>query len=98
MYLKAGSKLSFDAPKAGDSAFEEYVSDPAKPVTYRVRPDHATSFENSVSWARWLVDDQHEFSGRTDVVTFESDVSDGAGEDCWATDRESVGVYERHGQ
>jgi uncharacterized protein len=74
MYLKAGAKLAFDAPKAGDIAFDEYVSDPAKPVPYRVRPIHATSFENSASWARWLVDDQREFSGRPDVVTFESDV------------------------
>jgi uncharacterized protein len=74
MYLKAGAKLGFDAPKAGDGAFEEYVSDPAKPVPYRVRPNHATNFEGGASWARWLVDDQREFSGRPDVITFESEV------------------------
>jgi putative CocE/NonD family hydrolase len=60
--------LSFDAPKAGDAAFDEYVSDPAKPVPYRARPiDRA-------SWSRWLVDDQREASGRTDVAVFVSEV------------------------
>jgi len=68
LYLTAGQKLSFDAPKSGDEAFDEYVSDPAKPVPYRARPIDRSS------WNRWLVDDQREQSGRTDVVTFVSDV------------------------
>jgi len=38
LYLGAGLKLGFDAPKAGDAAYEEYVSDPAKPVPFRARP------------------------------------------------------------
>ena len=29
-----------------------------------------------LSWVRWLVDDQREFSGRTDVLTFESEPLD----------------------
>ncbi|HWF03507.1 MAG TPA: CocE/NonD family hydrolase, partial [Candidatus Angelobacter sp.] len=38
IYLTAGMKLTFDAPKQGDTAYEEYVSDPAKPVPFRARP------------------------------------------------------------
>jgi hypothetical protein len=68
LYFNAGLKLSFNAPASGDAAFEEYVSDPAKPVPYRARPIDGTS------WSRWLVDDQREASGRTDVVAFVSDV------------------------
>ena len=68
LYLTAGQKLSFDAPKSGAEAFDEYVSDPAKPVPYRARPIDRSS------WNRWLVDDQREQSGRTDVVTFVSDI------------------------
>ena len=68
LYLTAGLKLSFTAPNAGDAAFDEYVSDPAKPVPYRARPIDNTS------WSRWLVDDQREASGRPDVVAFVSDL------------------------
>jgi uncharacterized protein len=67
LYLSPGLRLGFDAPKSGD-AFEEYVSDPAKPVPYRARPiDDST-------WRQWLVDDQREASGRPDVLAFTSDV------------------------
>jgi putative CocE/NonD family hydrolase len=68
LYLAAGLKLTFTAPKTGDAPFDEYVSDPAKPVPYRARP-----IDNS-SWSRWLVDDQREASGRPDVAVFVSDV------------------------
>jgi len=68
LYLTAGLKLSFVAPRLGDTAFDEYVSDPAKPVPFRARPiDDAT-------WSQWLVDDQREASGRPDVAVFVSDV------------------------
>jgi putative CocE/NonD family hydrolase len=66
--LTAGFKLGFTAPKPDDAAYDEYVSDPAKPVPYRARPIDMSS------WSRWLVDDQREASGRPDVVTFTSDV------------------------
>src|SRR6267142_2235137 len=67
LYLTAGLKLGFAAPKSDDAAFDEYISDPAKPVPYRARP-----IDNG-SWSRWLVDDQREASGRPDVVVFVSD-------------------------
>jgi uncharacterized protein len=68
LYFNAGLKLSFNAPKSAEPAFEEYISDPAKPVPYRARPIDGTS------WSRWLVDDQREASGRPDVAVFVSDV------------------------
>ena len=45
LYLQAGLKLSFDAPQTGDAAFEEYVSDPAKPVPFRARPIQPVGYE-----------------------------------------------------
>ena len=74
LYLASGTKLSMTAPASGDAAFEEYVSDPAKPVPFRSRPNRPTGYTEELSWWRWLVDDQREASGRTDVVTFVSDV------------------------
>ena len=67
-YLRAGSKASFDEAKSGEVGYDEYVSDPAKPVPYRARPIDGTS------WSRWLVDDQREASGRPDVAVFTSDI------------------------
>ena len=74
LYLEAGSKLSFDQPKSGDTAFDEYVSDPAKPVPFRVRPIQPVGYGTGYSWADWLVDDQREASGRPDVLSFASEV------------------------
>jgi putative CocE/NonD family hydrolase len=74
LYLSAGLKLNFTAPKPGDSGFEEYVSDPAKPVPFRARPIQPTGYGTGYTWADWLVDDQREESGRPDVLAFESDV------------------------
>ena len=73
LYLAAGLKLSYAAPKSGDAAFEEYVSDPAKPVPFRARPNRPTGYTSELTWWRWLVDDQREASGRPDVVAFVSD-------------------------
>ncbi|HWF87469.1 MAG TPA: CocE/NonD family hydrolase, partial [Pyrinomonadaceae bacterium] len=64
--LNKGLKASF-ATQAGMD-YEEYVSDPAKPVPFRARPIDASS------WSRWLVDDQREMSGRPDVLVYTSDV------------------------
>jgi putative CocE/NonD family hydrolase len=74
LYLKAGLKLSFNPPKSGDAAYEEYVSDPAKPVPYRARPVQPVGYGGRFTWSQWLVDDQREPSGRPDVVSFVSDV------------------------
>jgi len=74
LYLNAGLKLSFASPKSGDTAFEEYVSDPAKPVPFRARPIQPVGYGTGRSWSEWLVDDQREASGRPDVLAFVSDV------------------------
>jgi len=73
IYLSAGLKLDFVAPKPGDEAFDEYVSDPAKPVPYRARPIQPVAYGNGMTWSQWLLDDQREASGRPDVLTFVSE-------------------------
>jgi putative CocE/NonD family hydrolase len=69
LYLTAGFGLSFAAPAGGDSktAYDEYVSDPAKPVPYQPRP---VRFADSAAWQRWLVTDQRSVADRTDVLTY----------------------------
>jgi uncharacterized protein len=78
LYLEAGLKLGFTAPTestpAPDSQFDEYVSDPAKPVPFRARPSQPVGYDLPLTWPQWLVDDQREASGRTDVLTYTSDV------------------------
>ena len=74
LYLSAGLKLSQAAPMAGGSAFDEYVSDPAKPVPFRARPVQQIGYDNEHTWTQWLVDDQREASGRPDVLVFESEI------------------------
>jgi uncharacterized protein len=67
LYLNTALGAAF-TPKFAAPGYEEYVSDPAKPVPFRARPIDATS------WSRWLVDDQREASGRPDVLVFTSEV------------------------
>ncbi len=55
--------------------YAEYVSDPAKPVPYRVRPVLAMYNADS-TWRQWLVDDQRPFADRTDVLTFTTEPLD----------------------
>jgi putative CocE/NonD family hydrolase len=74
LYLTAGSKLSFAAPRAGDTAFDEYPSDPARPVPFRARPIQPIGYDKGLTWSEWLVDDQREASGRPDVAVFVSEV------------------------
>jgi hypothetical protein len=76
LYLDSGLKLSFTAPKADGEAFDEYESDPAKPVPFRARPIQPIGYEAGMSWTRWLVDDQREASGRPDVLAFASPALD----------------------
>ena len=73
LYLGARLKLGFAAPEPTDAPFEEYVSDPAKPVPFRARPIQPVGYDNGRTWPQWLVDDQREASGRPDVVAFVSD-------------------------
>jgi uncharacterized protein len=72
--LLAGSRLSWNPPAKGDEQFDEYISDPAKPVPFRSRPIQPVGYGGRFTWEYWLVDDQREQSGRPDVATFTSDV------------------------
>jgi putative CocE/NonD family hydrolase len=74
LYLKAGLSLSFSAPVAGDTPFDDYISDPTKPVPFRARPIQPIGYDNGLTWPEWLVDDQREASGRPDVLAFTTDV------------------------
>ncbi|WP_322404725.1 CocE/NonD family hydrolase [Massilia luteola] len=73
--LAAGQKAILGGP-ADARGYDEYVSDPAKPVPFRQRPIPPYGYDETKgqTWPRWLVDDQREASGRTDVATFVSDV------------------------
>ncbi|HET7348688.1 MAG TPA: CocE/NonD family hydrolase [Acidobacteriaceae bacterium] len=66
LYLRAGGKLSFDPPAAGESTYDEYVSDPANPVPYVEHPPTIVD-EN------YMVGDQRFAAKRRDVLTFVSD-------------------------
>jgi putative CocE/NonD family hydrolase len=70
LYLSANGRLSFDSPDATAPKYDEYTSDPSKPVPYRTRPVVST---DSDAWRHWLVDDQRLVDGRPDVLTFVSE-------------------------
>ena len=69
LYLKPGFGLSFDKAASG-APYEEYVSDPAKPVPYVPRP---VRWDDPDQWRYWLVSDQRHVDGRPDVLTFVSE-------------------------
>ena len=73
LYLGAGFTASLNTQATG-TPFDEYTSDPAKPVPFRRRPIQPIGYDNGLTWPEWLVDDQREASGRTDVLSYETDV------------------------
>ena len=73
LYLGANHRLSFEKPPAGGSQFDEYVSDPSKPVPYRSRPIQPVGYSGGLTWPDWLAEDQREASGRPDVLVFMTD-------------------------
>jgi putative CocE/NonD family hydrolase len=56
--------------KPDKSAFDEYVSDPAKPVPYRPRPIEPGM---GGAWRTWQTDDQRFVDSRPDVLTYATD-------------------------
>jgi len=67
LYLNSAGKLSFDPPAGDDaSAFDEYVSDPSKPVPY------IPGFSFGMA-RRYMDDDQRFASRRTDVLVYQTD-------------------------
>jgi hypothetical protein len=71
-YFDEGMKLGRSV--GGGTTNDDYVSDPAKPVPFRKRPIQPVGYDNGMTWPEWLVDDQREASGRTDVLSYTSAV------------------------
>jgi putative CocE/NonD family hydrolase len=69
LYLRANGALSFDAPAAGE-ACRDYVSDPARPVPFRVHPMSATY--STPDWRWWEAEDQRFVDDRPDVLSYVS--------------------------
>jgi putative CocE/NonD family hydrolase len=65
LFLHAQGRASFEAPAAG-RAYDDYVSDPAKPVPYtaEIIPNEGR---------RWVVEDQRFVATRPDVLVYESE-------------------------
>ena len=72
--LASSGTANLGSTTRGDEDYDEYISDPAKPVPYRNRPNLPQGYTDELTWWRWLVDDQREASGRTDVLTYTTDV------------------------
>jgi putative CocE/NonD family hydrolase len=72
LYLHAGFKAGFAPPGATEPRGDAYLSDPAKPVTYRQRPIRPVPAPDS-TWHNWLVDDQRFAAVRPDVLSYTSD-------------------------
>ena len=72
LFLHADAGLSFSPPSAAEPALDDYVSDPKKPVTYRLRP-FLPEYATDSTWGQWLTDDQRFAATRSDVLTYVSD-------------------------
>jgi len=68
LYFHANGLLSFDAPKE-NAAFDEYISDPAKPVPYIGAQAPGMTREH-------MTEDQRFASTRTDVLTYQTEILD----------------------
>jgi len=66
LYFQPNGKLSFSPPAADATGFDEYLSDPDKPVPYtqEIRIDRGSNY---------MVEDQRFASRRPDVLTYETD-------------------------
>ena len=73
LYLKPGFGLDFNKAVSDPNACDTYVSDPSKPVPYRKRPIRPAYSADS-TWGLWLVDDQRQFTGHGDVLSYRTAV------------------------
>jgi putative CocE/NonD family hydrolase len=73
LYLLDGGRVGFSPPPKGAGEFDEYISDPAKPVPYRAsRPTLLVDAPDS-TWDEWLMDDQRNAASRPDVLVYRSE-------------------------
>jgi uncharacterized protein len=76
LFLREGGRLAFEPPpaaSAGDGGlpFDEFISDPARPVPYYRRPISALYL--NAQWPEWLVQDQRFVHLRPDVLSYETE-------------------------
>jgi len=67
LYFHEAGRLSFDQPDAASPAYDEYVSDPAKPVPFTEEVTTGMPRE-------YMTDDQRFASRRPDVLAYQTDV------------------------
>ena len=67
LYFRAGGGLSFDPPASDSPAFDEYISDPAKPVPF-------INYVSTTVPQEYMVSDQRFASSRTDVLVYQTPV------------------------
>jgi putative CocE/NonD family hydrolase len=67
LYLQANGGLSFDPPATESSSFDEYISDPAKPVPF-------VNYVAEEVPQEYMVSDQRFAASRPDVLVYESPV------------------------
>jgi putative CocE/NonD family hydrolase len=73
LYFSADGKLGWERPTEA-AAFDSYVSDPAHPVPYRVRPIVPLyGFKVRSTWPLWQLDDQRPADQRPDVLSYSTD-------------------------
>jgi putative CocE/NonD family hydrolase len=65
LYFHSSGKLSFDAPGADETKYDEYVSDPAHPVPF-------VDYTTDTVPQRYMVDDQRFAGRRGDVLVYET--------------------------
>jgi len=70
LYLAAGGRLTWTTPSGEAAAYDEYVSDPARPVPYINNIAIGMTREH-------MVDDQRFAGRRPDVLTYATDALDG---------------------
>jgi putative CocE/NonD family hydrolase len=67
LYFHPGGRLAFEPPTSQGSKYDEYISDPAKPVPFIPNIAIGMTVEH-------MLDDQRFASSRTDVLVYQSDV------------------------
>ena len=70
LYFHAGGKLSFEAPSEQEQVFDEYVSDPKRPVPY-------IGYGATDVPQEYMASDQRFAAKRPDVLVYETDPLDG---------------------
>jgi uncharacterized protein len=69
LYLQKGGMLSWSTPEAGGESYDEYISDPMKPIPF-------TPYTASGMSTNYMTDDQRFASSRTDVLVYSTQALD----------------------